>query len=78
MICSLPPASLGAVQFIGNIGQERGEEVAMELLSRFSPLTRHPTFGAERWEAELTSVENDSLGPPSFEDASKGYRIWLS
>jgi len=76
---NLQPASspVGAVQFIGNIAQERGEEVAMELLSRFSPLTHHPILGAERWEAELTSVEDDSLGLPSFEDASKGYRMWL-
>jgi hypothetical protein len=78
-IDDLQPASspVGAVQFIGNIAQERGEEVAMELLSRFSPLTHHPILGAERWEAELTSVEDDSLGLPSFEDASKGYRMWL-
>jgi hypothetical protein len=36
------PVPVGAVQFTGNIAQERGEAVAMELLSRFSPLTRHP------------------------------------
>ena len=78
-IDDLQPASapVGAVQFIGDIAQDHSEEAAMELLSRFSPLTRHPILGVERWEAELSSVDDESLGTPSVEDASKGYRIWL-
>jgi len=47
------------------------------LLSYRSPLFDHSAYGKKTWKAELTSVDDDSLGKPSFDDASKGYRIWL-
>jgi hypothetical protein len=77
----LAPAPVGIVQFTGGIDRGRTEaerkRVAKDLLSYRSPLFDHRAYGKKTWRAELTSVDDDSLGKPSFEDASKGYRIWL-
>jgi len=75
MICSLNP--VGIVQFIGSIEQEQSEEAAIELLSHLSPHTDHPILGFERWIAELITVDEESLGRPTYEPALEGYRIWL-
>jgi hypothetical protein len=72
------PVPVGIVHFIGGIKQEHSEEAATELLSHFSPLTNHPILGFERWEAELISVDEESLGIPTYDVASESYRIWLA
>lgn len=77
----LAAAPVGIVQFTGGIDQGRTEierkRVAKDLLSYRSPLFDHSAYGKKTWKAELTSIDDDYLGKPSFEDASKGYRIWL-
>jgi len=71
------PVPVGIVQFTGGIEQKHSEEAATELLSHFSPLTSHPIFGFERWQAGLTIVDDESLGTPTYNVSSEGYRIWL-
>ena len=71
------PVPVGTVQLTGGSEQRRDEEDATELLSRFSPLAKDPVLGLETWYAELISVDDDSLGSPTYDNASEGYRVWL-
>jgi hypothetical protein len=78
----LTPVLVGTVQFTGGIDEGRTDtarkKVAIDLLFYRSPLADHSSYGKRTWKAELTSVDDDSLGKPFFEDASQGFRIWLS
>ena len=69
------PEPVGKVQFTGGSEQRRDEEAAIELLSRFSPLAKDPILGLETWCAELASVDDDSLGSPTYD--KEDHRIWL-
>ncbi len=71
------PVPIGTVQFARGNEQRRNEEAATELLSLFSPLAKDPIRGLETWYAELISVDDDSLGSPTYDNASEGYRVWL-
>jgi hypothetical protein len=53
------------------------ESEAVNLLMDHSPFTHDPMRGADTWDAELIVVDDQSLEAPSFDDAPKGYRIWL-
>src|SRR5437879_5461572 len=77
----LTPVPIGIVEFTGG-SDEGGPEwqrknVATDLLMYHSPLVDHIAYGHGTWHAEKTTVDEDSLGTPSFEDAAEGYRIWL-
>jgi hypothetical protein len=73
------PALIGIVQFSIDEGREewRRENEAVNLLMSCSPLSHDPMRGADTWNAELIVVDDESLEAPSFDDTSKGYRIWL-
>jgi hypothetical protein len=75
------PASIGIVQFTGGIDEGREEwqreSEAVNLLMDHSPFAHDPMRGADTWDAELIVVDDESLEAPSFDDAPKGYRIWL-
>jgi hypothetical protein len=77
----LTPVLVGTVQFTGGIEEGSTENarkrVAIDLLLYRSHLADHSTYGRKTWKAELTTVDDDTLGTPSVEDASEGYRIWL-
>jgi hypothetical protein len=75
------PVLIGKVQFTGGIyrGTEESQlEIdAIELLANHSPLARDPILGLKTWEVDLIGINDESLGTPSFEDISQGYRLWL-
>jgi hypothetical protein len=75
------PALIGIVQFTGSFDEGREEwqreSVAVNLLIDHSPLAHDPMRGADTWDAELIVVDDQSLKAPFFDDALKGYRIWL-
>jgi hypothetical protein len=70
------------VQFTGGVDEGRSEfqrkTLAQEILMNHSPLFDHIAFGHGTWNSELITVDDESLGTPSVEDASQGFRIWLS
>ena len=57
--------------------ETKKRRAATELLSRLSPLADDPILGLETWYTEFTSVDDDSLRSPAFDNTSEGYRIWL-
>jgi hypothetical protein len=69
------PKLIGMVQFTGRDEQDRDEEAAIEILRGFSTLANHPALGFGTWKAELTSVDDDSLGRPFVENRARGYRL---
>ena len=75
------PVPIGVVQFTGpgyvDITESRLRSEAVDVLIEHSPLLDHRGIGSQTWAAELISVDDDSLGPPFFEDAQKGLRVWL-
>jgi hypothetical protein len=75
------PVLIGKVQFTGGIygGMEESQlEIdAIELLANYSPLARDPVLGLETWEVVSIGIDDESLGTPSFQDISQGYRLWL-
>jgi hypothetical protein len=75
------PVLIGIVQFTGGIdeGSEewQRESEAVNLLMDHSPFAHDPMRGADTWDAALIVVDDESLEAPSFDDAPKGYRIWL-
>lgn len=75
------PVFVGIVQFTEGSDAVRPEwqrkDMATDLLTYHSPLVDHIAYGHNTWQAEKISVDDDSLGTPSFEHASEGYRIWL-
>ena len=74
------PALIGIVHFSIDQGREewQRESEAVNLLIGCSPLSHDPMRGADTWDAELIIVDDESLEAPSFDDTSKGYRIWLN
>src|SRR5258708_20721119 len=77
----LTPVPIGIVQFTGGSDEGRPEwqrqDMATDLLIYHSPLVDDLAFGHITWHAEKTSIDDDTLGTPFFEDAAEGYRIWL-
>jgi hypothetical protein len=75
------PVPIGIVQYTGGSDEGRLErekkEMAVDLLMYHSPLVNNPAWGHSTWHAELSNIDADSLGPPFFEKAADGYRIWL-
>lgn len=76
------PIWVGTVQFTGGIDEGRSDsqrkKAAIAVLRDHSPLVYDRIIGYGTWRAELANIDDESLGPPSFEDAEKGYRVWLS
>jgi hypothetical protein len=72
---------IGIVQFTPGIVQREIEfepnAEAIRVLAKHTLAAHHRAIGISTWKAELTSLDEDSLGTPFLENATEGYRIWL-
>jgi len=79
----LPPAPVpvGVVQFTGRsfewVNNSKQDEAAVNVLMYRSPLVNNPALGHLTWRAKPMNLDDESLGPPVFAHAEKGYRVWL-
>ncbi len=76
-----PPEPIGIVQFTPGIVQREIEfdpdTEAMKILAKHNLGAQHQAIGVSTWKAELITLDDDLLGTPFVENATKGYRIWL-
>jgi hypothetical protein len=71
---------VGLVQFTGRSSEwfdGKLEQAAKKVLMSHSPLTNDRAHGFGTWRARLVTEDDESLGVPTFEDADKGYRVWV-
>jgi hypothetical protein len=75
------PVLVGVVQFTGRsfewVNNAKQDEAAVNVLMYRSPLVNNPAHGHLTWRAKPMNVDDQSLGTPVFENAAKGYRVWL-
>ena len=77
------PVLIGIVQFTPGIVQREiefepdAEAIRIRVLAKHTLTAHHQAIGIDTWKAELTSLDDDSLGTPFVENATEGYRIWL-
>jgi hypothetical protein len=75
------PVLIGIVQFTPGIVQREIEfepdAEAIRVLAKHTLAAHHRAIGISTCKAELTSLDDESLGTPFVENATEGYRIWL-